>query len=82
MAMTGYVKMVDFWKPGRLFFIYSGIGVKVSLTAKCRGDSGLDTRVNVSPIQLDFRNRVVYSSSTSCAFSYHTRELTSRLRNR
>ncbi len=33
-------------------------------SAKCSGDSGLDTRVNVCPIPWDFRKRVVYSSYT------------------
>jgi len=31
---------------------------------KCSGGSGLDTRVNICPIPLGFRKRVVYSSYT------------------
>ena len=34
-------------------------------SAKCSGDSGLDTRVNGCPVLLDFRKRYVYSSNIS-----------------
>ncbi len=54
----GFVPEGDILEQGKNF------SVRTTNSAKCNGDSEIDTRVNGCPVLLDFRKRVVYSSYT------------------